>query len=186
MSTPPQVFKNRVEAHRYVAGLGIAVAERTFYLDVDRRNMLQPDKSVLLCDVLAYLREKFDYGSQHQRRDISAEEKQREIDDLDLREKRAKVAKLEREQRAEDGKWMLCEEAWAQQAALVGTLRDALRHHFHLGQSSLVHLAGADPARGPELYEGIEEIMARAFNEIMASGRIDVVFEAADEEVAQP
>lgn len=184
MSAPPQVFKNRVEAHRYVQGLGIAVAERTFYLDVDRRNMLQPDKSVLLCDVLAYLREKFDFGAQHQRRDVSAEEKQRVLDELDLREKRARVEKLEREQRAFDDKWMEKEEAWAQQAALVGTLRDALRHHFHLGQSRLVHLAGADPARGPELYEGIEEIIGKAFNEIVAAGRIDVVFESDGDEAA--
>ena len=179
MTAPPQVFKNRVEAHRYVESLGVTVAERTFYLDVDKRQMLQSNKSLLLCDVLAYLREKFDYGAPAKRRDVPAEERLAELDDLELRERRAKVAKLEREQRAEDERWILKDQAWGQMAALVGTLRDALRHHFHIGQARLVHLAGADPARGPELYEGIEEIMAKAFNEIVASGRIDVTFEAA-------
>lgn len=184
MTTPPQVFKNRVEALRYLQGKQIAIGQTKFYDDCAKFGMVQPDKTLRLCDLLAYIEQEFKRGPVQPVRDYAGEERQRQLDDLEMREKTARVLKLEREQRAEDDKWILKDESWAQQAALVGTLRDALRHHFHLGQSRLVHLAGADPARGPELYEGIEEIMSKAFNELVASGRVDVVFDGEGDEVA--
>lgn len=180
--TPPQVFKSRIEAFRYLVDKQIPVGQSQFYKDADEFGLVQFDKTVLLCDLLAYIERKFKRGPVAPAgRDVGAEDRQREIDELEIREKRARVAKMEREQRAEDERWMLRDEAYAQMAALVGTLKDALRHHFHLGQSRLLAMAGADHARGPELYEGVEEILAAAFNEV-ARSRVDVVFAEGDED----
>ena len=76
---------------------------------------------------------------------------------------------------------MLKEDAWAAMAGLFGTLQDSLRHHFNTGQGQLVHLAGGDPARGPEVYEGCEELLAAAFNEVCATGKIKGVFKTEEE-----
>lgn len=139
--------------------------------------VVQLDKSIRLKDLRSYA-ERLSFNKRAASASASLAERKEE---LEIRKRELEIDKLEREKRAEDERWMLKEDAWAQMAALVGTLRDALRHHFHLGQNHLMHLAGADPSRGPELYEGVEEIMARSFNEVVRSGRVDVVLEKGEE-----
>ncbi len=78
--------------------------------------------------------------------------------------------------REEDAEWLHADAAWAAIAGLLGVLKDSLRHHFHAGQGELIHLAGGDPARGPEVYESCEEIMSRAFNEVARMEKIEGVF----------
>jgi hypothetical protein len=91
--------------------------------------------------------------------------------DADIKEMQA--AKMRKE---EDAEWLHADAAWAAIAGLLGVLKDSLRHHFHAGQGELIHLAGGDPARGPEVYESCEEIMARAFNEVARMEKIEGVF----------
>jgi hypothetical protein len=62
-------------------------------------------------------------------------------------------------------------------AAIVGKLHDSLRHSFHIGCNTIVSAAGGDHSRGPEVYETTEGLINQAFNEIVAAGRIEGVFE---------
>ena len=81
-----------------------------------------------------------------------------------------------------DADWIQKDAAHAQMAAIVGLLRDSLRHHAHRAAAALIHLAGGEPSRAPEVYEGIEEeVFARAFNEIAHAGRVEVMFEGGEE-----
>lgn len=83
---------------------------------------------------------------------------------------------VEELQRQADLKWVARVEATAQMAALVGSLRDVLLHHFHLAAPSLAKLVDGDPALAPQLYEAAEELIAKSYNE-MAAGEIDVELE---------
>lgn len=138
--------------------------------------LVQPNKTYRSKDVKAYAER-----IKHDKRSATvAEGRAAEREELEIRKLKLEVEKRELENRREDDKWLAKEEAWAQLAALVGTLRDALRHQCHVGQAHLVHLAGGDPSRGPEVYEGLEEIIARAFNEVVTAGHIEGVFEVEE------
>lgn len=176
-SASPQQFKNRRSAHEFLLRRGHELPYTTF-VDACKAGKCPVEadrKTILLSSLIGYIDNHLTKGARGT--EALADEKAR----LEVEELRERVLKRQLENRREDDRWMLKDEAWAQMAALVGTLRDCLRHHFHLGQTRLTHLAGADPSRGPELYEGIEEILARAFNEMVASRRVDVMFDGEEE-----
>jgi hypothetical protein len=80
------------------------------------------------------------------------------------------------EQRAVDTNWIQKPAARSQRAALVGLLRDSLRHHAHRAVSAIIHLSGGDVSRAPEVYECIEkEILAKAFNEVAAANKKEIL-----------
>ena len=90
----------------------------------------------------------------------------------------AEIAELkaERMRREEDKYWLDAESAWSQIAALIGALRDAIRHHIFTAQRELTLVAGGDQNRSQELFEYTEGLVDKAFNEV-AGEEIDVVFE---------
>ena len=116
--------------------------------------------------------------------------KAEEREDLEIRKLKLDVESKEMANRREDDRWLQKDEAWLQMAALIGTLRDALRHQCHVATARILILAGnndrdcphckgeikAEPSRGPEVYEGLAEIIARAFNEVLERGRIETLF----------
>lgn len=104
--------------------------------------------------------------------DMSAKKQALEIEKLEQDVEKGKLAN-----RKEDDKWLYKEEAWAQMAAIIGKLRDSLRHQMHVGTVALITAAGGDHQRGPEVYEIAEGLISRAFNEIVEAGRIEGVFE---------
>jgi hypothetical protein len=109
---------------------------------------------------------------------------QREADEARKIKADADKAEMQSEdmRREQDRKWLHQDDAYMKLASLIGTLRDSLRHQCHVGQSHIIHLAAGDPSRGPEVYEGMEEIMARAFNDVLATSRIDGIFDDMNEE----
>lgn len=110
--------------------------------------------------------------------DMSARKQSLEIEKLEQDVEKGKLAN-----RKEDEKWLYKEDAWAQMAAIIGKLRDSLRHQMHVGTVALISAAGGDPQRGPEVYEIGEGLISRAFNEIVEAGRIEGVFAKDREEL---
>lgn len=173
-------FKNRIQALNWLQSQGYKISQGKFYQDCKAGfPAIHKDGTISRYQVMQYgqqldIERRGGNGSTAQ--DLSAEKEELEVHKL-----RLDVQKREMENRKEDANWLNKDEAWAQMAAVIGTLRDALRHHFHVGQAHLIHLAGGDPTRGPEVYEGAEEILARAFNEVVSAGRIECVFDAEEE-----
>lgn len=186
-----QTYKNTQEAYlRFIEPQRLPVKKSKFYDDVKRLNLAAIDKSIALASLLRYVREELNVDPvsgrsiiEDEQRDLSDRQRKAEVDKAESDARKARVAADEAE-REIDEKWIYRDDAWAQIAALVGTLRDSLRHHAHVAAAAVIHSAGGDPSRASEVYEQIEaEIFTRAFNEIERGGRIEVMFESSEEEV---
>lgn len=171
-------FKTRIQALNWLQKQGYKVSQGKFYQDCKSGfPSIHKDGSISRYQVMQYGQQlDVEKRSTGNPADLSAKKEELEIEKL-----RLEVEKRRIENRKEDANWLQKEDAWAQMAALVGTLRDALRHHLYVGQAHLIHLAGGDPTRGPEVYEGAEEILARAFNEVVQAGRIEGIFDVEEE-----
>lgn len=171
-------FKNRRKAWQWLVENGFTVSEKKFYNDCDAGLVaVAPDKTVSKFSVAEYGRKlKTPGGSVPATFENSAKKEALEIEKLQL-----DVDKRKLENRKEDSGWLKKDDAYAQMAGLIGVLRDSLRHQFQIGQTQLIHLAGGDHSRGPELYEGCEELLARGFNELLHTGRIQTLFIKDDE-----
>ena len=175
-------FANRKQALNWLQAQGYKISQGKFYQDCAAGfPALHRDGSVSRYQVMQY-GQQLDVetrGAAPASPDKEADDARKAKAEADIKEMQAEAMKRE-----QDRDWLRKEEAWATLAAIVGTLRDSLRHHFHAGQGQLVHLAGGDVRRGPEVYEGCEEIMAKAFNEVCATGQIEGIFEQDNKEEA--
>lgn len=173
-------FKNQLEALKWLRTKG-KISAGKFSQDCRSGEYdlgIATDKTLSKFRVAEYAEKTFGTGRtltpSYDRSDKMAE--------LELREQELKVEKMELANRKEDANWLQKEYAWAQMAAIIGTLRDSLRHQFHVGSPAVIHAAGGDPARAPEVYEQTEELISRAFNEVVNAGKIEGVFEKGEEE----
>lgn len=170
-----QVYKTRSAAFReFIKPQGLPISERTFYNAVDRLNMLQPDKSVKLADLVAYVqRELTPAGGGESPDDI---ERATETAKYKFRLLKAEVDSKEKANRKEDARWILREDADIQRAALTGLTYDTIKHHFHIEERRILHAVGADHGRASELGAAMEEVLDMAFNEIAAHREVEVEF----------
>lgn len=171
-------FKNRKEALAWLQSKG-QISTGKFYQDcADGKITIYPDKTISKFQVAEYAERHFgQYRQAPPSHDMADRKAKLEVEKLELDVEKARLAN-----RKEDANWLRKEEAWEQMAGVIGTLRDSLRHQLHVGTAALIHVAGGDPARGPEVYETAEEMISRAFNEVVNSGRIEGVFEKGEEE----
>lgn len=171
-------FKNRKEALAWLKSKG-QISTGKFYQDcADGKITIYPDKTISKFQVAEYADRLFGSYRQPQPSHDMADRKARlEVEKLEQEVEKGKLAN-----RKEDEKWLYKEDAWAQMAAVLGTLRDSLRHQLHVGTAALIHVAAGDPARGPEVYQTAEELVSRAFNEVVNSGRIEGMFEKEEED----
>lgn len=171
-------FANRKQALNWLQAQGYKISQGKFYQDCAAGFPSQHrDGSVSRYQVMQY-------GQQLDVESRGAQVFPGGQDDYENRKAKAdaeikemQAAKMRKE---EDADWLHADAAWMAIAGLLGVLKDSLRHHFHAGQGELIHLAGGDPARGPEVYESCEEIMARAFNEVARMEKIEGVFAKGD------
>ncbi len=169
-------FKTRKQALDWLKAQGYKVSIGKFYGDCDAGfPAIHKDGTVSRFHVLQY----------GQQLDVTRKSSGPATGSIDKDEYEARKIKADAEKaemqaetmrREMDNAWLDKETAYAQMAALIGTLRDSLRHHFHTGSTQIIHLAGGDQSRAPEVYEGAEEILARAFNEVLNVGRIETIF----------
>lgn len=173
-------FKNQSEALAWLRTKG-KISAGKFSMDCRSGNYdlgIATDKSLSKFKVAEYAEKLFGGGKQL----TPSYERSERMAEMELREQELKVEKMELANRKEDANWLQKEDAWAQMAAIIGTLRDSLRHQFHVGSVAVIHAAGGDPARGPEVYEQTEELISRAFNEVVNAGRIEGMFAKGEEE----
>lgn len=170
-------FKNRKEALLWLQQRG-QISTGKFYQDcADGKITIHADKTISKYEVMQYAEKVFGFVRQTAPAYDQAEKKIQ----LEMRSLELDVEKKELANRKEDANWLNKEEAWAQMAAIIGTLRDSLRHQAHVSTPAIIHIAAGDTQRGPEVYEAIEELTAKAFNEVVNSGRIDGIFDKGEE-----
>lgn len=167
-------FATRKAALEWLRANGYKVSQGKFYQDCGTGYpFVNKDGSVSKFQVL-------EYG---QRLDLEARSAAavatatREFDDRKSKaDAIAAEIKAQRMQREEDARWLHAVDAWAQVAALLGTLRDNLRHQVTLKRREIVHAAGGDQERCDEVAAFVIGLIDDGFNET-AGETIDVTFE---------
>lgn len=175
------VYRNRAEAHGFLEGLGLPVSRAKFYDDADRLRFVQPDKTVRLVDLLAYARAELKVDPVTGR-SLAEVDRGREKEELELRKLRVEVEAAERKTRREDARWIERAEHEIQIAAFAGRLEDSLRQRATLALADLLFACGGDPERGPELRDGLEQMIAAAFADAV-SADVEAIAFAPDPEV---
>lgn len=155
-------FKTKREALRWIHQQGGKVSMGKFYQDCAKGAVaILPDGRVGQASVAEYMLSLRSPAPTASTAELAAEKRRLEVRRLEL-----EVAKLERAARRDDLEWMRTDDAWAAIAALMGSILEALRHHFHRAAPELIRLFEGDLSRDAELYEQCEQVIGRAMAEI--------------------
>lgn len=170
--TSAERFANRKQALNWLNAQGYKISQGKFYQDCAAGfPPLHTDGSVSRFQVMQY-------GQQLDLATRSAAVQQGDEHERIKSQAEAEIAqmKAERMRREEDKEWLHADQAWSVIAALVGTLRETIRHHLHTEMAAVVHVAGGKQDRVHETFELCEELVGRAFNEVAAKP-LDFEFE---------
>jgi hypothetical protein len=173
-------FVNKLQAHNWLAAQGYKVSRAKFYGDC-KGSETQPgfpptyqDGSLSKFLVMQYAQqcdvETRGVGLVPAAVDNAENEARKLKAEADIAETKAK-----RMLREDDRLWLHADDAWASVAALIGVLRDAIRHHLYGSSREVIHLADGDQARSNEVFEAIDGVVSRAFNDV-AGDEINVEF----------
>ena len=177
MSAESERFKSRKAALDWLTAQGHKVSQGKFYQDCKAGfPAVASDGSLSKYQVLTYALG-LDKKVEPDLSALDAKEFDRRKAQADAEMAEIKAERMRREQ---DRDWLHAEEAWATVAALVGSLRDAIRHQLFSGQRQVVEVAGGEQERAPEVFELLDEMVSRAFNEV-ASGSIEITFEGEEQ-----
>lgn len=180
MSEIQQIYKTRAEAFKnFIQPAGYPVKKAQFYNDCadwHGQGLAQPDKTVLLADLVAYAREKFKVDSGYDRSPAD-EDYDRELRELKLRKERAETEAAERKGRKDDAEWMQVIDRDRQMAAFAGLIEGALNQQTTLKLSELIYLCGGDISRASEFAHGLADLFAAALTEAVRDSEQDVEFE---------
>ena len=102
---------------------------------------------------------------------------------LEIKLLEEKLRRAELENRRDDDRWSLKEEAEAHEAALMGVLADTFRHRVYLDHGMLLQAAGGDQERSPEFARALQDFVNSAFNEVADGRQFEVEFEGEDDEL---
>ena len=173
-TTPPnEFFTNRAEAHDWLVDNEFKVSRGKFYDDCKKGfPAINADKTISKYQVAVY-----GQGlKKDQAPDLSALQKS----GYDHRKAKAdaKIAEMKAMQmeREEDDLWLHADVAWSVIAALLGQIREAIRHQQHTACPEMVVAVGGAVARAPELFELLEGCVDKAFNEV-AGEKLEVDWE---------
>lgn len=173
MASDDQPFKNRTEARAWLLAQGCKVSVGSFYQDGKAgKYAVREDGTVSRAAMAEYLLRR-----QRKARvpDLDLVDYSQERQQLEVKKLRLEVGKRELDNRREDNRWLRKEDAWAAVAGVLVHLKDSLHHQFHEGATLLIHLAGGDPVRAPEVLDACLDLCGQAFNEL-AGARIEGVF----------
>lgn len=178
--TPKQSYKNRAEAYRkFVQEQNLPVSQTKFYNDCERYNMVKVDKSIDLSALLAYVREELKIDASTGR-SLTERDQSKKMDELDLKEKELKIAKLEREGRKEDRDWIHREKANEREGALVGQILMEGKYQLPRIVAELILLCKGDPQYKQEVSCRLLEAYYNVFRTLYDSAEIDIAFEDED------
>ncbi len=170
-------FVNRKQALDWLQAQGHKLSRGKFYNDCGRGNPpVARDGSLSKFQVLLY--------GQALDKKIEPSPEAYDSREFDLRRSKADAEmaeiKAEKMRREKDSSWLHADQAWATVAGLVGNLRDAIRHQLFTGQRDVVAVAAGDQDRSQEVFELLEELINKAFNET-AKKTLDLKFEREDD-----
>lgn len=170
--SPPvaERFANRKQALTWLRSNGYKVSQGKFYGDcADGFPTVADDGSLSAWQVSEYGLRLSGKGQ-----DVSGQIAADRLRSDDMRKAKAEAdmaeIKAERMRREEDELWLYADDAWAVVAALVGKLRDSIRHQCHKESEKLTLVAGGSVDRSHELFEAVEEVVNAAFNEVAGGG----------------
>lgn len=177
MTTEPETFKNRQEAHDWLLANGYKVSSGKFYQDIKRKGfpVVNPDKTISKYQVAVYGKNL----ATDQQPDPSALGRLEYTQQKEKAEAEMAIMKAERMRREEDDLWLQAEQAWSALAGVIGNLRDVIRRHLHDEQVRIVLAGGGDPVRAPEVFELLDQVVNRAFTEV-AGQEIDIQWESEE------
>lgn len=170
-------FKTRAQAYKWLQAQGYKVSQGKFFADcLNGFPLVHQDKSVSRYQVLQYAQqlgvERISGSGDDQRQ---ADEDRKTKADADKAELQTEI--LRREQ---DREWLHADQAWAIIAALLGSLRDAIRHHVNRKQGELAHVAGGRQEMAGDLDAAVDAVIDEAFNEVCGVDRFDGMFAEDD------
>lgn len=181
IDAPPEIFKTRKAAHDWLEAENVPVGGHSkFYKDCERYNLMQPDKTVRLVDLLAYVKKEHNINPATGMR-VGDEDAAREKAAEELRNIQLKNAKLERENRKEDGVWMKRSKAYEREGALITQVMGEARFQLRKAVPAAITVCGGDGARRLEVEKLLEESLFEAFRSIYENGEIEVAFEEEEE-----
>lgn len=172
-----EFFASRKEAHDWLVANGYAVSIGKFYQDIKKQGfpVVNQDKTVSKYQVRVYA----DSLVADQQPDPSALARSEHLHRREKAEADLAEMKAERMRREEDAYWLRAEDAWSALAGLIGELRDTIRRQLHDAQVALAQAAGGDVARAPELFEAIDQVVSRAYND-MAGRELNIQWGGED------
>jgi len=192
--TPWEAFQpsgKRQDALRFLLTWGWTVSQATFYRHVQDGKLKRSRRGEITAAALKKYALNYivrpgqvptgETIEAAQSEDLATDKLRYEVERL-----RLEVEKRTIENRREDSEWLKRDEAWAAIAALLGILRDALRHYANQAQYLLVDAARGDRAAASEVYDAVETLVTNAaFNELAELKRIDVQFQRPDNDQEQ-
>ena len=173
-AAPAETFRNRRTALSWLREQGYKISQGKFYNDCGAGYpLVARDGSVSKFQVLEYA-QRLDVST---RAVAAALEPSRDYEARKIKAE-AEIAemKAEKMRRENDTLWLHAEDAWGQLAALVGALRDAVRHQLYEQAPELVLVAAGEQAKTMALYEAIEGAVDDAFNEVAGVGVVAAEF----------
>lgn len=179
-TTPQQVFKKQKDALAYILDTGVKVSPGKFSQDCAKYHLVQPDKGILLCDLIAYLRREFNTEPTGPAKDLALDEHARQLREYELRKLKADVETKERANRKEDDRWMEVVAHETQMAAFAGQIEESLQQVTTIKLSELIFIAGGDLARAAEFAHALDRLHVAALTDAVREQVKTVVFE--DEE----
>ena len=180
--TPKQIYKNRAEAYRlFFLAQGLGVGQSKFYNDAERLHLVNQDKTLELASLLAYVKEELKIDPTTGQSLIERESSQRK-DDLDIRERELKIAKLEREERKGDREWIRRDSVYEREGALVGTIMSEAKYRLSRAVPEIIALCNGDLQRSTAVADHLDKALYQAFKIIYDSAEINVAFEEEAQE----
>jgi hypothetical protein len=162
-------FQHRQAAFNWLKENGHSISKGAFYGHFkDSRISLNSDGSVSRLDVKRY-------AQSLDRSTLATPGYVVQKEGLEIRKLTLAVEKAEKEARKDDDRWLYRDDAYAQMAALLGTLVDSIEHHFLVGINEIVDSVDGNLSLKEQGFMVCEEILGRARNEVFSLGQINRV-----------
>ena len=178
-----QMYKNRAAAYRFIQEQGIPIAERTFYGHCDKYGLRQPDKTLRLSDLIAYINKV--HKTVPSGPDLTIQDRAAKREDAETRKAVAEAdrseIKRDDERRELDKKWIKREEADLEVCTWTALLRDSIAHRLNQNIPTLIHGVGGYLNRVADAQAIIDQAITDACNDISNSDEVEVDIEEIDE-----
>lgn len=176
-----QTYKNRAEAFRlFIQAQNLPIGQTKFYNDAERLRLARPDKTIELSALMAYVKDELQIDPTTGQ-SLVEKEHSKTLAQLELDEKRLRVAKLEREGRKDDHDWLHRDTVHEREGALIGRIMDEVLYQMRHSAAAVITVCKGDPARRIEVEKQLENAVFDAFRAILDAGEVDITFESEEE-----